>query len=94
MEQLNDNTVIQMTYGDLRACIRHEVRAEIEAYEQSRKHRKDDMLTEQEAAEYLRVTTMTIRRWTQLRDFPLPVQKIGARNFYRVRDLDARIINQ
>lgn len=87
---ISDNAVIQLTYGDLRACIRHE----IERYEQSKKHRKDEMLTEQEAARYLNTTVTTIRRWAKCKEFPLPLYKVGTRNYYKVRDLDERIVCQ
>lgn len=88
MAEYNDSTIVQMTYGDLLACIRHE----IERYEQSKKHRKDDMLTEREAAKYLNTSVSTIRRWVQRKDFPLPLYGIGGRNYYKIRDLDARIV--
>ncbi|MGN0092328.1 MAG: helix-turn-helix domain-containing protein [Alistipes sp.] len=77
-----------MSYGDLRACIQHEM----ERYEERRKHRKDEMLSERETAEYLNTTVTTIRRWVTLKEFPLPQYSIGARNYYKVKDLDMRII--
>ena len=43
-------------------------------------------LTQQEAAEYLRITTRTLREWT--RRYDVPHRRVGRRLFYLPAELD------
>jgi len=50
-----------------------------------------DLLTRREAAAFLRISPVTLARWSAGPTPVLPVARIGGRRMYRQRDLEAYV---
>lgn len=50
--------------------------------------KESNLLTTKEAAAFLRTTPMTLYRWRSKKSGYLPYVKIGAKVFYRLKDLE------
>lgn len=53
--------------------------------------RKSDLMSREEAAEYLGVSPKTLATWATTKRYPLPLVKVGRSVRYRVADLEAFI---
>jgi hypothetical protein len=47
-----------------------------------------DLLTRVEAARYLRISPITLGKWSSSRRQPIPFVRVGRRAMYRVADLE------
>lgn len=62
--------------------------------EWQKKPYRNKLLTTEEAAAYCKVSVNTIINWKDRAESPLKYQKQGARNYFKIADLDEMMVPQ